>query len=258
MTMLKNEIARAKPPATNDAPEGGQPRWQLIAAEIRADILAGRFGPGERLPNETALSDRFGVNRHTLRQAVQALVREGHLDVRHGAGTFVRELVLDYALNRRTRLSENLARIGETAARELLSHEISPAGEWAESLSVSARSTVAVITTRSSVRGRPVALSTAVFPCPRLAGIADQVALHGSITKALRELGVADYTRLRSVVSTRLPTRAEADALARPATQPVLVVQYVNVDRDGTPVEAATTLFAADAVQLVVEPDAMS
>ncbi len=233
-------------------------RWQAIAAQLRADILAGRVAPGERLPNEQALAERFGVNRHTLRQAVQALVREGHLDVRQGAGTFVRELVLDYALNRRTRMSENVARIGETAARELLSQAIVAAGEWAEALGVSARSKVAMIETRASVRGRPVAVSTAVFPCPRFAAIADGVQRHGSITTALRELGVADYTRLRSVVSTRLPTPAEADALARPATQPVLVVQYVNVDRDGAPVEAATTLFAADAVQLVVEPDALS
>jgi hypothetical protein len=34
------------------------------------------------------------------------------------------------------------------------------------------------------------------------------------------------------------------------------VVQYVNVDRDGSGVEAGTTAFAADAVQLTVEPDA--
>ena len=256
MTKLKNDSARVAPPLHNDE-DAAPPRWQLIATELRADILAGRVAPNKRLPNETALSERFGVNRHTLRQAVQALVREGHLDVRHGAGTFVRELVLDYALNRRTRLSENLARIGEAAARELLSHAIVAAVDWAGDLKVAVRSKVAVIETRSSVRGRPVALSTAAFPCPRLAGIADAVARHGSITTALRELGVADYTRLRSVVSTRLPSHAEADALARASTQPVLVVQYVNVDRHGVPVEAATTLFAADAVQLVVEPDAL-
>ena len=93
-------------------------------------------------------------------------------------------------------------------------------------------------------------------------GEAGEAAVEAVILK-LKDFGylsyerfAADYTRLRSVVSTRLPTQAEADALARPTTQPVLVVQYVNVDRDGVPVEAATTLFAADAVQLVVEPDA--
>ena len=76
----------------------------------------------------------------------------------------------------------------------------------------------------------------------------------GSVTQALRDCGVADYLRARSTVSARLPTQAEADRLARPATQPVLVVQYVNVDRGGLPVEAGVTLFAADAVQLTVTP----
>ena len=87
--------------------------------------------------------------------------------------------------------------------------------------------------------------------------IAERIARHGSVTRALHESGVIDYTRARSVVSARMPTQEEADALARATMQPVLVVQYVNVDKDGTPVEAGTTLFAADAVQLVVEPEQM-
>jgi GntR family phosphonate transport system transcriptional regulator len=254
--MLKDENARPTG-ATGEAPDGFHARWQVIAAELRADILAGRVAPGERLPNEKTLAARFDVNRHTLRQAVQALVREGHVNVRQGCGTFVRELVLDYALQRRTRLTENLARMGETAGRALLSHAVLPAGDWAASLRVASRAKVVVLETLASVRGRPVSLSTAAFPSPRFAAIAPLVARHGSITKALAELGVVDYTRARSLVSTRMPTQAEADALARPLMQPVLVVQYVNVDRAGLPVEAATTLFAGDAVQLVVEPDAL-
>jgi len=172
--MLKDDNAAAS--STLDVNDANVARWQAIAAQLRADILAGRVAPGERLPNETALAERFGVNRHTLRQAVQALVREGHLDVRQGCGTFVRELVLDYALQRRTRLSENLARMGETAGRELLSHAVLPAGEWAQALKLPARAKVVVLETRSSVRGRRVGLSTAAFPCPRLAGIAAPVA----------------------------------------------------------------------------------
>src|SRR4051812_16775816 len=254
--MLKDVISA--PASTGLAGDPAAPRWQSIASELRADILAGRVGSGERLPNERSLAERFGVNRHTLRQAVQALVRAGHVDVRQGCGTFVRELVLDYALQRRTRLTENLARIGETAGRELLAHAVVPAGEWAEALELPPRSRGVLLEARSSGRSRRVGLSTAAFPCPRLADIAAPVARHGSVTRALAELGVADYTRSRSVVSTRLPTQAEADALARPLSQPVLVVQYVNVDRAGVPVEAGSTLFAADAVQLVVEPEALA
>ncbi|WP_280155920.1 phosphonate metabolism transcriptional regulator PhnF [Piscinibacter sp. XHJ-5] len=230
-------------------------RWEAIAAALRDDIVQGRFLPGQRLPNELLLAQRFRVNRHTLRQAMQALAREGHVQVRQGLGTFVRELVLDYALQRRTRLSENLASVGERAQRELLAHEQQPAHEWAAALRVSARSRIECVRTRATVRGRPVGLTTAAFPCPRLAGIAETIARRGSVTAALAERGVADYTRARSAVSARLPSAAEADALARAASQPVLVVQYVNVDGAGVPVEAGITLFAADAVQLTVEPE---
>ena len=78
----------------------------------------------------------------------------------------------------------------------------------------------------------------------------------GPITAALRRLGVVDYQRATSTVSCRLPTAPEADALARAATEPVLVVQFVSVDTEGVPVEAGRTLFAADAVQLSVAHDA--
>lgn len=228
-------------------------RWEQIAQELRADIASGRFAPGTRLPNESQLAERFAVNRHTLRQAVQALVREGFLKVQQGSGTWVRELVLDYALQRRTRLSENLAEAGERAERELLAHERCAAGSWAQALKVSPTSEVELLYTRSTVRGRPISLSTAAYPCPRLAGMAEAFQRERSITLAFQTLGVADYTRLRSSISARLPTPAEADALARPVSQPVLVVHYTNIDLKGQAVEAACTLFASDAVQLQVE-----
>ncbi len=231
-------------------------RWEAIAASLRGEISQGLFAPGSRLPNEAQLAERFQVNRHTLRQAMQALAREGFVQVRHGSGTFVRELVLDYALQRRTRMSENLAEAGEQGRRELLSQvECAAGSRWAAGLRVTPRSRVLELSCRTLVRGRPVSLSCAAYPLPRLAGIAAAFERLASITAALRELGVADYTRARSVISSRLPSQQEADALARPVTQPVLVVDYSNVDAAGLPVEAGCTLFAADAVQLTVGPD---
>ncbi|HEX3140895.1 MAG TPA: phosphonate metabolism transcriptional regulator PhnF [Rhizobacter sp.] len=240
-----------------DSAESSTParRWEAIAAELRRDIAEGRLTPGQRLPNEATLAARFGVNRHTLRQAVQALARDGFVRVAHGSGTYVRELVLDYALQRRTRLSQNLAAAGESAQRELMAHERVRSAEWARELRVPAASELQMMYSRAAVRGRPVSLCTAAYPLPRLAGIVEAFQDTRSITAALARLGVADYTRARSVVSCRLPTAAEADALARPATQPVLVVRYVNVDAQAVPVEAGCTLFAADAVQLTVEPE---
>ncbi len=234
------------------APSPTAARWSQIAAALRADIAAGRFAPGTQLPNESVLADRFEVHRHTLRQAVRQLVHEGHLRVEQGRGTFVRELVLDYALKRRTRMSENLAEAGERAQRELLRHETLAAGEWAGPLRLSPSTMVEVLHTRATVRGRPIGLSTTAYPAALLHGMGEAFRRSGSITGALQRLGVADYQRAGSTVSSRLPTAQEADALARASTEPVLVVQFHSVDSRGVPVEAGRTLFAADAVQLTV------
>lgn len=229
------------------------PRWQQIADALRADIAEGNFAPGVRLPNEADLARRFGVHRHTLRQAVQRLAQEGHLRVIQGLGTFVREVVLDYALQRRTRLTENLADAGERAQRRLLAHACEAAGDWGAPLQLPVDAHVERLVTCALARGRPIGLSTTVYPAALCAGIGEAFRNTGSITKALRALGIGDYQRARSTVSARLPTPDEADALARPATAPVLAVQFVSVDACGQPVEAGHTLFAADAVQLTVE-----
>lgn len=237
-------------------PERTAARWEQIADALREDIASGRLAPGTRLPNETQLAERFGVHRHTLRQALRALADAGYVQARQGSGTTVRELVLDYALQRRTRLTHNLAEAGETARRELLGHETVVAGAWAAGLRVPARSRVLLLHTRASVRGRPIAISTAAFPLPRCEGLVEHFLRERRVTAALAACGIADYTRERSTVSCRLPAPAEADALARAATQPLLVVQYVNVDAAGVPVESGHTCFAGDAVQLSVAPDA--
>lgn len=49
---------------------------------------------GTKLPNEYELAEKFGVGRSTIREAVKSLVSKGVLEVRRGAGTFVKTTVL--------------------------------------------------------------------------------------------------------------------------------------------------------------------
>jgi GntR family transcriptional regulator, transcriptional repressor for pyruvate dehydrogenase complex len=59
---------------------------------IRAMIVAGELAPGDRLPPEKELSDRLGLSRNSLREAVKALELIKVLDVRQGDGTYVTSL----------------------------------------------------------------------------------------------------------------------------------------------------------------------
>ena len=62
-----------------------------IAEQIRAAIVGGRLGEGERLPPERELAEQFGVSRVTVRDALRALEAMGLIEVRVGArgGAFV-------------------------------------------------------------------------------------------------------------------------------------------------------------------------
>ncbi|HEV7308481.1 FadR/GntR family transcriptional regulator [Ensifer sp.] len=63
------------------------------AESLRAEILGGRWTVGERIPNETALTELLAVSRGTVREAVRILVSKGLLDARQGSGTYVRSTV---------------------------------------------------------------------------------------------------------------------------------------------------------------------
>lgn len=64
-------------------------RVEAIAAELRARILKGKYGPGERLPSERELSERLGVNRASARAALKQLEQLGMISIRRGGGARV-------------------------------------------------------------------------------------------------------------------------------------------------------------------------
>lgn len=67
------------------------PAYRAISDSIRGDILAQRLVPGDRLPVETELADRFGVSRSTIREALRELASQNIVKTTRGAtgGTFV-------------------------------------------------------------------------------------------------------------------------------------------------------------------------
>lgn len=67
------------------------PLYAQIAACLKAQIAAGQYAPGSRLPSEHELCARFKVGRPTARQATSLLVEERLIERRRGSGTYVCE-----------------------------------------------------------------------------------------------------------------------------------------------------------------------
>lgn len=60
-----------------------------IAAQILQQIVDERLKPGDRLPTEQSLADRFGVSRNVVREAISRLRSDGIVQSRQGVGAFV-------------------------------------------------------------------------------------------------------------------------------------------------------------------------
>jgi GntR family transcriptional regulator len=85
---MSHSAPSIEPPAPYpDAPDGL--RYLRIAADLRAEIMRGAYPVGASMPTEAQLCARFGVSRHTVREALRRLVESGLVARRQGAGTRV-------------------------------------------------------------------------------------------------------------------------------------------------------------------------
>ena len=64
--------------------------YEHIVEQIRALIHEGRWSPGDQIPPERELAERFRVSRTSVREALRALEMQGVIESRQGGGTFVR------------------------------------------------------------------------------------------------------------------------------------------------------------------------
>ncbi|MER8234747.1 GntR family transcriptional regulator [Streptomyces sp. NPDC101490] len=63
--------------------------YMAVLAELSADIKAGAYRPGDKIPSDAELVKRFGVARMTVRRAVGILRERGVVRTEWGKGTFV-------------------------------------------------------------------------------------------------------------------------------------------------------------------------
>lgn len=232
------------------------PIWQAIAQALREDISAGHYLPGGKMPTEAQLSERFGVNRHTVRRALKDLADSGTVFARRGAGVFVTAKPTPYPIGRRVRFHQNLAAEGRIADRKLLRLETRSADEnELEMLKLPAGSTVHIYEAVSLADRAPIALYTSVFPAERFSGLTEYLKDTFSVTKALQQCGLDDYTRSTTSLTAERADPAQAAHLRINEGSPLLKTESVNIDPVGVPVEFGRTWFVGDRVTLTVFSD---
>ena len=232
-----------------------------IAADMRQRIDSGDLAPGEKLPSERELAERYGVVRNTVRHAVRLLAEGGLVVSEHGRGVFVRARPALVRLgndrysprHRDTGLSPYLlecAKAGKAGRFEVLSVERTvPPADVAAQLDIP--DDEPSVLRRENVfwaDSDPMQRVTTWIPWSiaedtglLLDDIPHPYGIHG----VLEERGHT-MTRMREEISARMPTPDERTRLNLPTGVPVLDVLHTSLDQHGQPYELTRFVLRAD------------
>ncbi|CAI0874213.1 phosphonate metabolism transcriptional regulator PhnF [Serratia fonticola] len=228
-------------------------RYQQIAAQLEQELCS-QYRCGDYLPSEQQLAERFEVNRHTLRRAVDELVERGWLQRRHGIGILVLLRPYNYPLHANTRFSQNLFEQGSHPTSERLLAVLRPCnGHIASALSREEGETIIHLRTLRRVNGVPLSVIDHYLPdldwWPAL-----QQFHNGSLHEFIQQQIHQPLTRRQTRISARRAQAKESRLLEIATHAPLLCVRTLNTCIGSDLVaEYSVSLARADMIELTME-----
>ena len=228
--------------------------YAKVEETIAAEISQGEYRPGDQLPTEDALLQRFQVSRITVRRAIQNLVSRGLLEIRRGLGTFVMSPRIEAELTKLTGFVEDMNVAGRKASARVVSQGVVAASaRIAERLRLAKGTKVMQIKRVRLADGMPISFDETYLPLPLGKQIArNDLRLHPIFTLLEKEYGVplveADY-ELEAVIA----TKAVADALQVRVGSPIFQIERTSMTTGNQPVDYEVLSYRGDLVRFVTK-----
>lgn len=105
------------------------PRYYQLKEIMRERIRAGEWKPGDLIPSERELGEKYGISRMTARQAITELVSEGLFYREQGKGTFVSQHKITQQLIHLTGFTEDIRARGQRPGTKVISATMHAADE---------------------------------------------------------------------------------------------------------------------------------
>jgi len=221
------------------------PLYFQIAENLKHAIADGTLKPGDRLDNELDLTERLGVSRPTVRQAVQRLVDQGLVVRRRGLGTVVLapRIQRPVAL---TSLYDDLSASGRHPATTVLGvSQIAAGDEVAAVLSLAPGAAVLSVERLRLADGAPLALMHNYLPAGLLKSEPADALEKTGLYELLRGQGV-QLQAGEQVIAARKASAREAKLLAVSRGATMLTMTRTTFDQAGRPVEHGSHAYLAD------------
>jgi GntR family transcriptional regulator len=233
------------------------PMYQQLQMLIRMNIASGTWKPGEAIPSEQVLSRQFGIARMTVRQALEAPIREGLLRRERGRGTFVAHAMVERELSRLRGFSEDMRARSMVPSARLLAREVIPApAEVSDHLRLGPREAVIYMRRLRLADALPMALETSYFTYELFRGILDAELESSSLYEFMETRVGLNLSHASQELEAALPTAGDAQLLQQSRRDPTLVISqttYVSLDGTDVPAIFGHTIYRADRYRFRLE-----
>ncbi|MEJ5978832.1 GntR family transcriptional regulator [Novosphingobium sp. PS1R-30] len=228
------------------------PKYMQIERMLRAALASDSLRPEDALPTERDLAEELGVSRITIRKAIGALVDEGLLHRRHGAGTFVAGNV--------DRIEKSSSKIS-SFSEDMIARGLKPRSEWVSKSNGSVTPEEAInmglspgtpVYRFNRIRfadDLPMALEYSTIDATCLASI-DTV--DASLYEALAQAGHRPTRALQRLRAIGFDDDRAA-LLGMPSGSPGLLIERRGFTKAGRLIELTTSYYRGDAYDFVAE-----
>ena len=233
---------------------GPVPLHHQVYLDLRAALDAGEWRPGDLLPPERQLAERYGCSLITVRRALSELTREGRLDRRRGHGTTVLRPRIERDFGATLSFAQEMADRGLEPETRLVAARPESAGEHvATALGIEAGSPTLYLERLRLAGGEPLLLEQVHLSAERFPGLLASDLEHGSLYDLLADRYDTRIVRAREALEPVLLHSREARLLAQPSRAPALLIEGTAFTAEGEPVEFARTFVRGDRTRYYIE-----
>jgi GntR family transcriptional regulator len=232
------------------------PIYYQIKQIIKGWIINREFNPGEKIPSENELADRFHVSRLTVRQAISQLTQEGFLTSKRGGGTFVttnEKLIHQFSLEFTGFMDDLFYQVSKSKTKSVKIEKISLPKLIKEKLELgNDEKEVVQIKRVRFLEDQAFAFTVNYLPVDIGKRISEKDLYKQSLLQVIEQNLNIPFTEAFQTTEASFADQEISEQLGIASGFPVLFVERIMYTKDRKPVEVVQTSYRGDLYKYII------
>lgn len=225
------------------------PLYEQLKTALKEAMQKKEYRPGERMPSEPELGEKYKVSRITVRRAVKELCDEGILVRQQGKGTFVLEKADYRRLDKSAGVGvhEYMELSGRKARAEILEKMIiKPKPAYARDLAIDSTDDVVYLKRLMFVDEMPMMIDTSYLPVKRFPGIYDKLEGDVALFRLIRQEYGVKLERYYKVLKVQKANREMSNYLSCKVGDPMFDLFKITYDSNQVPQNISISIMKGE------------